>query len=176
MSMQLISTVTTSTTGTTNLTISSIPQTATDLLAVFSGRRIESNSPFAVENIYFGINGSVTAITTRYLVGTGSAASSSTDAFGLIGYIPSADATSNTFGSISIYIANYAGATNKSLSVDGVTENNATTARQIITAGLWPSTTAATSVNIGLVSGTLSIGSSLSLYAITKGSGGASVS
>jgi hypothetical protein len=56
--------------------------------------------------------------------------------------MPGADKTASTFGSIKVYIPNYAGANNKSFSVDGVTETNAAASDAILTAGLWSQTTA----------------------------------
>jgi hypothetical protein len=52
------------------------------------------------------------------------------------------DATSNTFGNGEFYIPNYAGATNKSASNDGVSENNGTTAYAGLAANLWSNTAA----------------------------------
>jgi len=89
--------------------------------------------------------------------------------------IPGSTATANTFGNGSLYIPNYAGATNKSLSFDSVAENNATSAWLQITAGLWSSTAAITRITLSGWTA-LAAGSTVSLYTITKGSGGATVS
>jgi hypothetical protein len=77
------------------------------------------------------------------------------------------DSTSNTFANTSLYIPNYAGATNKSYSMDAVTENNATLAGQTIGAALWSNTAAITSIEIASNFGTnLSQYSSFALYGI----------
>jgi hypothetical protein len=96
----------------------------------------------------------------------------------LIRDIPGTDTTSNTFSSTQVYIPNYAGSTNKSVSIDHVTENNATNAYfSGIVAGLWSNTAAITSVKIlDQDGGSLVAGSTASIYGILKGSGGATVS
>jgi hypothetical protein len=47
-----------------------------------------------------------------------------------------------------MYIPNYAGSSNKSVSIDAVTENNATAAEANLVAGLWSSTAAITSITL----------------------------
>ena len=56
--------------------------------------------------------------------------------------------TANTFSNFSTYIPNYAGSNNKSYSVDGVTENNATASYQIMYAGLWSNTAAINQITL----------------------------
>jgi hypothetical protein len=63
-------------------------------------------------------------------------------------YTDTSLATSNTFGNTSVYIPNYAGSNFKSISIDGVTENNATAALQFFNAGLFKSTSAITSISL----------------------------
>jgi hypothetical protein len=76
-----------------------------------------------------------------------------------------------------IYIPNYTGSTAKSVSVDGVMENNATYAAAGIIAGLWNDTAAVTSVSISSEVATLVQYSSATLYGILKGtSNGVTVS
>ena len=93
-----------------------------------------------------------------------------------IGDDPGANATSNTFGNTSVYIPNYAGSTNKSVSSDAVTENNATTASQQILASIWNNTSAITSIFVSDTGSNLVQNSTASLYGILRGSGGATVS
>ena len=114
-------------------------------------------------------NGSTSNLSFRFLRGNGSNATSE----GLTRFpLPAATSTSNTFGNGSVYFPNYAGATNKSFSVDAVTENNSTEAFQAIKAGLWSDTTAISSLTFTVASGDLVIGTTISLYKITKGSDG----
>ncbi len=59
-----------------------------------------------------------------------------------------ANATSNTFANAELYIPNYTSSNYKSASTDSVTENNATSALAIMTAGLWSNTAAITSITL----------------------------
>jgi hypothetical protein len=141
--------------GASAIDFTSIPSTYTDLCLVLSGR----NSVASVEaSVTMQFNGSTSSYNSRWLRGNGSTASSGSDTYGTdeiyIGEVPAASSTSNTFGNASIYIPNYAGSTNKSVSVDMVSENNATTAWAYLTAGLWSNTAAITSIKLLFQSGT----------------------
>ena len=167
MTMTLIQTTTLGTAAAA-ITLGSIPQSYTDLNFVFSLR-----STTAVDFFVISFNGSGASITARFLDGSGTVAASSTRT-GDVGdvSVPS-DATANTFSNGSIYIPNYTSSANKTWSVDSVTENNASAARQIIMAGLWSDTGAITSITLTGGSGTnFAIGSTISLYGILKGSDG----
>jgi hypothetical protein len=76
--------------------------------------------------------------------------------------------TANTFSNGAVYIPNYAGSAHKSVSWDYVTENNSTTADQMILAGVWADTAAITSITLALPSGVFTQHSTASLYTITK--------
>lgn len=177
MTMTLISTTTVGSGGAANITFSSIPQTATDLYIVVSGR---SERNLAFDNIQIRPNNSTTNGSYRRLYGTGSATGSDVNSGSTIigGYISDASNTANTFGSVSIYIPNYAGSTYKSISSDSVSENNATAARQALAASLWSDTAAITSIVLLLPESGNNFAqyTTASLYGITKGSGGATVS
>jgi len=129
-------------TAAASITFSSIPQTFTDLLILFSGRSDRSNS---FDNIRVMPNGASTGVSSRILFGSGSASSSFTESY-VSGYTAANSATASTFGNSSIYIPNYTGSTQKSFSIDSVGENNATASAQAITAGLWSGTDAITSI------------------------------
>jgi hypothetical protein len=173
--MTLISTLTAGAGLPGTLEFASIPQTYTDLLLTFSARR-SSGSGFVALKIQF--NSSTTGYTDRWLQGSGSAATSSTDSTqtgfgGAITSVPGTATTANTFNNGQCYIPNYAGSTNKTISMDTVTENNATESYQHILAGVWANTAAVT--NIKLLIGSFDQYTTASLYGILKGSGGASV-
>lgn len=174
MTMTLVSTVTVGAGGAASIDFTSIPQTGTDLLIVVSGRTTDANVS-ASSNIKF--NGSATGYSEKTLRGTGSGtdtnSTSNLSALLYSFYFPGSSATSNTFGNNVLYIPNYAGSTNKSTSADHVTENNATAAALGIVAGLWANTAAITQVTI---TANFAQYSTASLYTITKGSGGATVS
>lgn len=142
---QLISSVTVGSGGASSIDFTSIPATYTDLCIKLSLRDTRSNT---ANNFFINFNGVTTNRTYRYLSGNGSAASSSSGSDGTIGVTDSATATASTFNSAEIYIPNYAGNTNKSMSSDSVMENNATAAEQWLTASLWSNTAAITSIAI----------------------------
>jgi hypothetical protein len=169
--MTLIATATLTTTGA--FSFDNIPQTFTDLKLMASFRTNQgSNQP-----AFTRFNGDLQTTThaTRTLTGNGSSASSSNDSGNtgqLVGMGIGTDYTANTFNNLEIYISNYAGSTQKSFSMNGVTENNATASRLTITAGLFQSTNAITRVWLDSFGSTLIAGSTVSLYGITKGSDG----
>jgi len=173
MTMTLISTTTLGSNA-ASIEFTSLPATFTDLFIVYSLRHSNSGN----ETARIDFNGVSTSQTARNLIGWGSGVSSASYTNLLIRDIPGTDTTSNTFSSTQVYIPNYAGSTNKSVSIDHVTENNATNAYfSGIVAGLWSNTAAITSVKIlDQDGGSLVAGSTASIYGILKGSGGATVS
>ena len=179
MTMTLVSTVEVGAGGAASIDFSSIPSTGTDLVIVTSLR--ENVASGTTRNIRMRFNGNTSDVySTRYLYGDGSSAASSTDSsgFGFFNWVFTTEgtsATSNTFSSNSFYIPNYAVASNKSVSLDSVNENNATQAIQSIQAGLFASTSTISSISIYSGSTWLQY-STASLYTVTKGSGGATVS
>jgi hypothetical protein len=154
-----------------SITFSSIPQTYTDLYLVVSLRSTYDFGPATwwLSKIVFNANTS--GYSTRNLQGNGSSASSDSDT--AFYFRPNDTAsTANTFGSASLYIPNYAGSSNKSISIDNVSEDNGSQAIAQLVAGLWSNTSAITSIVIEGVSGDLAQYSSATLYGITKGSDG----
>jgi hypothetical protein len=174
--MKLIETKTLGTAA-ASITFTSIPQTFTDLVLVFSTR----NTATTVSGRFY-INGDTTMTNyeSRILYGAGSGAGASLSGAtsgehnGLPGWMSEQDTlTANTFGSTSMYFPNYQAATFKSISVDSVNETNATQAFQGLTSSLWKNTSAITSIEIlAALTGNFVIGSQASLYGILKGSDG----
>jgi hypothetical protein len=146
----------------------SIPSSFTDLVVLVSLRASDTGPWAGIE-----LNGSTANFTRRALEGTGSSVSgtSRTDGLNAIVQNPS-DSTANTFSNSSIYIPNYTGSTAKSISIDTLSENNATAVVQAITAFLWNNTAAITSLTIRAQVGNLVAGSTISLYGVLKGSDG----
>ena len=142
----------------------SIPQDATDLVVLVSAR-----SSVSAADMYIAFNTGGT-YSVRYLLGSGSSASSGAQSNAQIGIVT--NATSNTFNSTQVYIPNYTSSSAKSFGVEDVSENNGTTAYQSLWAGLWTGTSAITSVLFSLSSGNFAVDSTISLYKITKGSDG----
>jgi len=142
----LISSVTVGSGGAASMAFTSIPSTYTDLLVKVSARSTFAINPQAA--LYVSTN--VSSPSSRRLEGNGSSAASYTEASSInaSGSTPASTSTANTFGNVEIYFPNYAGSTNKSLSMDGVGENNTTAAYATLTAGLFSSTTAIDTVTL----------------------------
>jgi hypothetical protein len=142
----LISSVTVGGGGASNIEFTSIPATYTDLVVKTSLRNTSNASTFTK----LTFNGSTSSLSYRYLLGNGSAASSgnASTTFIYAGDHDGTNETANTFANTEIYIPNYAGSGNKSVSVDSVTENNATAATAMLTAGLWANSAAITQVTL----------------------------
>jgi hypothetical protein len=147
----LISSVTVGSGGASSIDFTSIPSTYTDLLVKVSGRssRTGTTSGDSFSITFNGVGG--TSYSDIAVRGSGSAAISYSDvsaASADLGRIPAAGQTASTFGNCEIYIPNYTTSNYKSISVDTVTENNATEAYQTLLAGLFSNTGAITSITI----------------------------
>lgn len=175
MTITLISTVTVGVTSSA-ITFSSIPQTPyTDLLVLVSSRSLAVAN---LDNFYLRFNSVSTSVySTRAAFGNGSSAQSNVTSANLIdcGIIPGTTATLNTFGNIAIYLGNYTSAITKTVSIDLVGEQNGTTSYQYIVGGLFNSTAAISEINLFSANGSFVQHTTASLYGITKGSGGATV-
>jgi len=134
--------------GAASIDFTSIAGTYTDLVIKTSVRTTGTGAPW----LQLRFNGSSSSYSQRYLYGTGAAAASTTS--GTAGYmtlaagINSTSQTASTFTNAEIYIPNYAGSNNKSVSADAGQENNATTAYATLAAGLWSSSSAITQVTL----------------------------
>ena len=144
----LINSYTVGSGGVASVSLLSIPATYTDLLILASVRTLRSTN---ASNFYMRINGSsATNYDLKRLEGSGTAASSDgyTSLDGMvIGTANGSTSTASVFSSFSIYIPNYLSSNKKSVSVESVSENNATAAYADLTAGLWNLTSAITSVS-----------------------------
>jgi hypothetical protein len=157
-----IAAVTVGSGGAATIDFTSIPSTYTDLCLKVSARG--TNASTTVEMLV-SFNGVSTNLSSKILYGTGAAAGSVAPS-NIAGGISAANDTSSTFGNSEIYIPNYAGSTNKSVSFDSVSENNATTAYQYLTAGLWNNTAAITSVTLTPAASSFAQYSTATLYGI----------
>jgi len=167
--MQAIETVTVGSGGAASITFSSIPDTYTDLMIVVSSRSTVSGVNDALDLLPNGASGNNSL---RYLRGDGSSVQSGSETTNLVSYTPGATTTSDTFGNASIYITNYTSTSSKSISTDGVGENNATSVRSAIIATLHSGTTAFTSLELSLRNGNFVEHSTATLYGILAGSDG----
>ena len=135
---------------TSSVTFSNIPQSGyTDLKIVSSYR---TNRSQIYDQLRLTFNGSSTAVYSfKGITGDGAGTSSeSSSSVASIKVAPGGgnSATANTFTNDEIYIPNYLSSNNKSLSSEGVGENNATTAYVTMFAGLWANTAAINSVTL----------------------------
>lgn len=142
----------------------SIPSTYTDLQLVVSLRDSGSN---VYSLAYVKFNNTTSNLSSRGVEGDGSSPTSYNN--GTVLYINSANgnsSTANTFCNSSIYIPNYTSSNYKSVSVDGVMENNATTAYSSLQAGLWSNTAAINQITLYSSTGSWLQYSSAYLYGI----------
>jgi hypothetical protein len=129
-----------------SVTFSAIPGTYTDLKVVLSTRNSASTSG-NFSNYLFNS----TTPTGRIVYGNGASAASDSSQYAHID--TGNNATANTFANSELYIPNYASANNKSFSVDGVSENNAATGFNVLSAGIASTTAAITSLTFSPQSG-----------------------
>jgi hypothetical protein len=161
----LLEKITVGAAGAASVTFANIPQTGyTDLKIVMSAR---SNRAAEIDDLFIiKPNNSSSNLTYRFVRGSGSGVTSGTS--GNM-YITATNATASTFSNNEIYIPNYAGSTNKSMSVETVQENNATDSYSSLMAVLWSDTTAISSIVLAPVHGTAFVQySTFYLYGVAK--------
>lgn len=148
--LELIDSVTVPSGGQAAIEFLNIPQTYDDLVIKLSARSSTTYGNAWYEG-KLRLNSSDGS--SRELYGTGSAAGSGTEAaqIRILG-ITSSGATANTFGSADIYISGYRTSNNKSVSIDSVSENNATASISALASGLWSNSAAVTSLQLVLLS------------------------
>ena len=145
--------------------LNSIPSTYTDLKLVVS---LRNTADAYAARINF--NGAGSNFSYRSIYGDGSSAASysGTNTFMQVQYPAANTYTANTFGNASLYIPNYAGSTNKSISIDSVNENNATTAYIVPMAYLWDNTSVISSIRIYADSSAFAEHSTAYLYGVSN--------
>jgi hypothetical protein len=153
-----------------SITFSSIPQTFTDLVVMFS---LRTTGAVTYRGVLVTMNGATSGHTYRILSGEGSGtpgSSAESNVAYVYGYESGGSATASSFGNGSLYISNYAStSTYKSMSMDTVSESNTAAMTMGLTAGLYASNTAITSISLKpSVSENLAQYSSVSLYGVAK--------
>lgn len=159
-----ISTVTVGASGASTIDFSNIPQTFTDLKLVVSGRSTHTG----LDGVDIRFNNSSTGYTYRSIMGDGSSAASYNGSNLEFQYLTGNAQTASVFSSFEMYIPNYTSSNNKSVSIEAVSENNATSAYQVLMAGLWSNTAAITSIKLDPQNANFAQYSEATLYGITK--------
>jgi len=140
-----IATTTVGSGGAANIEFTSIPGTYTDLV-IKASLRDTRNGP--ANDFSMEINGAATNRTYKALKGDGSTVTTFSGSTATIGVEDGDTATASTFANVEIYIPNYAGSNNKSISADSAQENNQSAAEVWMVASLWSQTAAITSLKL----------------------------
>lgn len=149
--------------GASTIDFTSIPSTYTDLIVKLSGRTSET---FNYASYTININGSATGFTGKdlYGIGTNPGSANRTVTYYNLNGAPS---TANTFSNIEMYFPNYTGSTNKSFSMDAVSEENGNLNNASLIAGLWSNTAAINRITFTGTNNFVQY-SSATLYGISK--------
>jgi len=163
-----LQTVTVGAGGTSVINFTNIPQTYTDLVIKASVRSSDATTNDGA-NLYINGNTSAALYSFRRLTGNGTAAASdsSSASFRFLN-VDGNSATANTFGNLEMTIPNYTLSNQKSVSVDMVSENNATSSFQGLAAALWSRTDPITSIEINSGGNTFLQYSTFTLYGVYK--------
>ena len=160
----LLERITVGAAGAASVTFQNIPQTGyTDLKVVVSARSARTNDAGGSDG-KLEFNGVTTGYSAKMLLQQGGAYSGTSST--LFYFVNSNNSTSNTFGNMEVYIPNYTSSNYKSVSIDAVDENNASSAYGVMTAGLWSNTAAITSAKFTDNNGGYLQYSTFSLYAL----------
>ena len=159
---ELIASSTVGSGGAASIDFTSIPSTYTDLCLKISTRA----NAASVWTLFAFNGGSSSDLAMKSILGyEGTTVLSQGYSSGQVTNNPSTF-TSNTFSNAEIYIPNYAGSTNKSVSSDSVMENNATSANQALAANLWSNTAAINRITLTCNTGNFVQYSTAYLYGV----------
>lgn len=159
-----IATVTVGSGGAASIEFTSIPQTYTDLLVKISARNTGNGS-----GQFMTFNSSSTSYSAKRLIANQGATVTSHNGGTTNIFLLAVDAraTANSFGNAEVYIPNYAGSNNKSVSLDSVNEENGNTyAYDEISGALWSNTAAITTITLTPEAGNYAQYSTATLYGI----------
>ena len=143
-----------------SITFSSIPGTYTDLRVLCSTRNTSTSN-----GLYISFNGVNTNLSNIRLYSNASTVATYNGS-DIIVYTGRSTYTTNVFDNTEIYIPNYAGSNYKSISIDNISENADTNNEVALTAGLWSSTSAITSITFTPSGNSFATNSSFYLYGI----------
>lgn len=144
--MTKLATVTVGSGGSATIDFTNIPQTYTDLVVTLSGR-IDTTFGNPWYDTYLVLNSA--SGTTKDVYGTGNSKASGSDGSNIrILGVPSSDATASIFSNVYVYISGYSSSNFKPISIDSVSENNATSAMAQLGSSLYSSTSPITSLTL----------------------------
>lgn len=154
--------------GAATMGFSSIPATYTDLCLKISART--SNVASDSANItLLTFNGSSSNQTSKNLAAYGTTVFSDNATNINAGALNGTLGTASTFNNVEVYIPNYAGSLNKSLSLDKVNESNTASGNGMaLTASIWSQTAAINQITLAPDSGNFAQYSTATLYGISK--------
>lgn len=161
-----IASVTVGAGGAATMDFNSIPGTYTDLKLIISAK---TNAASISDFTKIRFNGVSTSYSNRNVYGQSGSPFSSTNTE-ILASCNGNNSTASTFGNSEYYLPNYTGNTNKSVSVDSVSETNGTNDTYAwLAAGLWSNTAAITSISLSPFNGTsFNQYSTATLYGISK--------
>ena len=161
---------TTITSNTTQVLFTGIPATYTHLECRISARSTRNNY---IEDFYFMLNNTSntytsTSFTGRMIFTDGGQTDPSYLVYTTPGFISGLTTTSNSYGSVRLYIFNYAENQNKTWNYEGhfTDYNNTSRVGMGIGGGLWSDTAAVTSINFINPNGNYVAPSTFSVYGI----------
>jgi hypothetical protein len=147
-----------------------IPSGYTDLAILISAKTSDTTSGENGTDLNLRFNNdSGSNYSSRILYRTaslGSASNSGTSIYWGGQANNSASTMTNTFSNIAVYIPNYTGSNNKSVSLDSVAEANASTYGLLLSAGLWTSSSAINRITFTIVNGSLVQYTTATLYGV----------
>lgn len=173
MTMRLIASATVSSSA-SDIQFTNIPQTFTDLYVLISAKGRTTSGVGAL--VIYTVDGQSSSLSTwRNVLGNGSTTENNGSAYPIIGSLQ--HLSDAAFNSVAVHIPNYKASTQKAIISDSVTENNGTTAYNSMNILRINYTDPISFLGFGDGSfgGGMAVGSTISLYGITRGSGGAIV-
>ena len=154
--------------GAATIDFNNIPQNYTDLVLKSSARSATGDSDSS-HVMFLSFNGSTSNRTSRNIYAYGTTVASDSTSTINAGSLNGASGTASTFNNIEIYIPNYAGSANKSLSIDRVNESNTASGNSLaLSASLWSSTAAINQITLTPDAGNFAQYSTATLYGISK--------
>ena len=151
--------------GASSIAFTSIPSTYTDLCVKICAR---TTNAYFRDSVSIRPNGATTNKTNLFLIGQGTSAAAGPQSDIYVEIEGNSGTTASVFGNADVYIADYGSSHNKTFSIETVTENNSASSNALcLTAGLWSSSSAITSLTF-VGGGNFMQYSVATLYGISK--------